>query len=255
MTLFLILLLVAAAIALSLLKWRWSSRMVSLIAVVLFFAIGCGPIPGFLLRNLQSGYSAGAVVPEAASSTIILLGNGTEQIRDASGTQVEVAPLAYGRLAKALELYRACRLKNSHCTVLVTGGDPQHHGASEASVYGARLQQLGVDSSDLLIEGRSLNTWQNAQYTAALLSAHPADQVFLVTSGIHLRRSTLYFGRFGIRGQPVRADYVSATPSAIPLSYNFLLTDLAIHEYVGVLRYFVYERMGWNVSAERPGSL
>jgi hypothetical protein len=44
-------------------------------------------------------------------------------------------------------------------------------------------------------------------------------------------------------------------PSAIPLSYNFLLTDLAIHEYVGVLRYFVYERMGWNVSAERPGSL
>jgi uncharacterized SAM-binding protein YcdF (DUF218 family) len=88
-----------------------------------------------------------------------------------------------------------------------------------------------------------------------VLSAHPVDQVFLVTSGIHLRRSLLYFGHFGIRGQPVRADFVSAMLSPIPLSYNFLLADLAIHEYVGVLRYYVYQFMGWNVSAERPGSL
>jgi hypothetical protein len=43
-------------------------------------------------------------------------------------------------------------------------------------------------------------------------------------------------------------------PSAIPLSYNFLLADLAIHEYAGVLRYLVYERMGWNASAEHAGS-
>ena len=43
--------------------------------------------------------------------------------------------------------------------------------------------------------------------------------------------------------------------SPSPLSYNFLLADLAIHEYVGVLRYSVYQFMGWNVSAERPGSL
>jgi hypothetical protein len=53
----------------------------------------------------------------------------------------------------------------------------------------------------------------------------------------------------------VRADYVSATFSVIPLSYDFLLTDLAIHEYVGYWRYFIYERMGWNVTATHPGSL
>lgn len=254
MTLLLIFLLVAAAIVLTLLKWRRCSLILSFLALALFFAIGCGPIPSALLSDLQSGYSADADVREAPSTTIILLGYGTEQVKEPSGTQVEVPTLAYSRLAKALELYRACRLKSTHCTILVTGGDPQHHGASEASVYATRLQQLGVDASDLLIEGRSLNTWQNAQYTAALLKTHPADQVFLVTSGIHLRRSVLYFERFGIRGQPVRADYVSATPSAIPLSYNFLLADLAIHEYGGVLRYFVYERMGWNASAEHAGS-
>jgi uncharacterized SAM-binding protein YcdF (DUF218 family) len=261
-TLPLILLLVVASIGLAWLNWRKTSRVVAVVAAVLFFGVGCGPIPAFLLTDLQSGYSATGTVREAGATAIILLGNGTERIAATGGpisasaqAVVEVAPLAYGRLVKAVELYRACRLKNSHCTIVVTGGDPQHHGASEAAVYSARLQQIGVESTDILTEGRSLNTWQNAQYTATVLSAHPADQVFLVTSGIHLRRSLLYFGHFGIRGQPIRADFVSAMLSPIPLSYNFLLADLAIHEYVGVLRYSVYQFMGWNVSAERPGSL
>lgn len=88
-----------------------------------------------------------------------------------------------------------------------------------------------------------------------MLKAHPVEQMFLVTSGIHLRRGVLYFGHFGLRGQPVRADYVSALPSLIPQSYNFLVMDLAVHEYIGYLRYFVYEWMGWNVTAQRPGSV
>jgi uncharacterized SAM-binding protein YcdF (DUF218 family) len=256
MTLLLIGLLVVAAVVVSWLKWRRSARILVLLAVASFFAVGCGPIPQVLLSNLQSGYSASAVVGEAASTTIIVLGFGTERVKSADGVKVEVPLFAFSRLVKALELYRACRLKSTHCTILISGGDPQHHGTSEASVYGAQLQKLGADPSDLLIEGRSLNTWQNAQYTAALLRAHPAEQLFLVTSGFHLRRSELYFKRLGLQGQPVRADHVDAIFGLIPIAYNFELADLAVHEYIGVVRYFVYERMGWNAAAEsdRAGS-
>lgn len=251
MTLLVLLVLLAAAYGFARLRWRWTGRVVFFLSVVLFLGIGCGPVPSYLLRNLQSGYSDGVAVRDAPRSAIMLLGNGTERGPDS----VEVAPLAYGRVMKSLELYEACKRKGGSCTVVVTGGDPQHHGASEAAIYSARLRLLGVDSADILVEGRSLNTWQNAQYTAALLKGHPVDQLYLVTSGIHLRRSLLYFDHFGLHGQPVRADYVSAMPSVIPLSYNFLVTDLAIHEYVGYWRYLVYERMGWNVTAARPGSL
>jgi uncharacterized SAM-binding protein YcdF (DUF218 family) len=250
--LLLVVLLFAAAPGFWLLRWRWTGRVFLLLALVLLVGIGCGPIPSYFLRNLQSGYSDTVVVREAPRTVIILLGNGTERVPPAL---LEVAPLAYGRLMKTLELYQACKRRGGGCTVVVTGGDPQHHGAAEAEVYSARLRLLGVDSGDLLIESRSLNTWQNAQFTAALLKAHPVEQVFLVTSGIHLRRSVLYFGHFGLRGQPVRADYVSALPSLIPQSYNFLVMDLAVHEYIGYLRYFVYEWMGWNVTAQRPGSV
>lgn len=253
MTLLVVAILIAAAISLSFLKWRKSSYVISLLAFTVFFGIGCGPLPAFLLTDLQAGYSADVLVHEAKRAAIVLLGNGTERI--AGSPTVEVGPLAYGRLVKALELYQACKRVNDNCLIVVTGGDPQRHGASEAAVYGARLRQLGVNPADITVEERSLNTWQNAQYTAPLLSALSTDQVFLVSSGIHLRRSVLYFAHFGVAAQPVRADYVSAMMSPIPLSYNFLVADLALHEYVGVVRYFVYQRMGWNVRAKRPGAL
>jgi uncharacterized SAM-binding protein YcdF (DUF218 family) len=250
-----ILLLILVALACSLLRWRKTAGVLLILGVTLFVGIGCGPVPGLLLQDLQASYSANGVIHEAHSTTIILLGNGTERFSGVDGVSIEPGPLAYGRITKALELYRACKQKNSACTILVTGGDPQHHGVTEAVVYGALLQRLGVESADLLLETRSQNTWQNAQYSAGLLKSHPADQVLLVTSGTHLRRGVLYFARFGIHGQPVRADWVGAESSVIPASYNFLVTDLAIHEYVGVWRYYVYEAMGWNTAAPKAGAV
>ncbi len=106
-----------------------------------------------------------------------------------------------------------------------------------------------------MLEGRSLNTWQNAQYCAAWLAEHPQDQVVLVTSGFHLRRGALYFAHFGIRTLPVRADYVGAQFSLLPQAYNFLALDLALHEYAGLLRYRLYNVLGWNIAAQAPRAI
>jgi uncharacterized SAM-binding protein YcdF (DUF218 family) len=244
-----ILLLLLVALIGSRLRWRKTAWAFLILGLAVLVSIGCGPVAGILLHDLQASYSGNAVIHPAHSTAIILLGNGTERFSGADGVSLEPGPLAYGRISKALELYRACKQMNSACMILVSGGDPQHHGASEASVYGALLQRLGVEPADLLLETRSRNTWENARYSADLLKLHPAEQVFLVTSAVHLRRSVLYFARFGVHGQPVRADWVSAGWSVIPSAYNFLVTDLALHEYVGLWRYRVYEAMGWNTAA------
>jgi uncharacterized SAM-binding protein YcdF (DUF218 family) len=236
------------------LGWRRSGYGALALSLALFIGIGCGPLPALLLEDLQRSYPAHVAIQPARVTAIILLGNGTEEVGAPPTHAVEVGPLAYGRIVKALELYRACQRVNATCFVLVSGGDPQHHGASEAAVYGAQLTRLGVSPGDLVLEERSLNTFQNAQYTAPLLAARSPDQVFLVSSGSHLRRGLLYFAHFGLQPRAVRADFVSAMRSPLPLSYNFLAADLALHEYEGVLRYFVYQRMGWNVPATRPRS-
>jgi uncharacterized SAM-binding protein YcdF (DUF218 family) len=251
-TLAFITLLVAVAIVLAWLKLRRSAYLVVALVLVLFLGIGCGPIPALLASALQAGYPADAVIHQAQGTAIVLLGGGTEVV---AGSSVEVGPLAYGRLVKSLQLYQECKHVNSVCYVLITGGDPEHHGATEAAVYGAALRQMGLDPADLVLEERSLNTFQNAQYTAPLLQSHKADQVLLVTSGMHVRRSLLYFAHFGVIARPVRADHVSPMAAPIPLSYNFLVTDLVLHEYAGVVRYYVYQFMGWNVRAKKAGSL
>jgi uncharacterized SAM-binding protein YcdF (DUF218 family) len=254
-TLVVITLLVAVAIGLASLKLRRSAYLVVALVLVLFLGIGCGPIPALLTSDLQAGYSADAVIHQAQGTAIVLLGGGTEAVAQGPSPSVEVSPLAYGRLVKSLQLYRECKRVNSVCLVLITGGDPEHHGATEAAVYGAALRQMGLDPADLVLEERSLNTFQNAEYTAPLLQAHKVGQVLLVTSGVHLRRSLLYFTHFGVLARPVRADHVSPMTAPVPLSYNFLVTDLVLHEYAGVVRYYVYQLMGWNVQARKPGAL
>ena len=246
----LILLLVVITAVLSRLQRRGSARILGVLTVLLALVIGYGPVPALLLRNLQAGYPDTGPPLWQPRAAIVVLGAGIQHAEDVH--MLQPAPLAYARILKGLELYRQCRQAGKACVLLVSGGDPHELGTSEAKVYAAVLERLGVDSTDIVTEGNSLNTWQNARFCAAWLREHPQDQVILVTSGMHVRRSLLYFSHFGIPAQGVRADYVDALVSAVPQAYNFLVTDLALHEYAGVVRYHVYELLGWNVEARRP---
>lgn len=253
MTLNVLLVLILLAIVLSLLKWRRCSRVLAVLAVLLLLAVGCGPVPIALLTRLQSPYATDALPAWGQRNAIVLLGAGT--VRVAGSGQVEASLGAHGRIDKAVQLYRACRQSGRLCKVEVSGGDAGGLGKSEAAIYAEQLQRLGVDAADLLLESRSLNTWQNAQFSAPLLKAYGADRVLLVSSGFHLHRGMLYFTHFGIQAIPVRADYLSGTMSWLPLSSNFTMADRALHEYAGIAQYHEYNAMGWNVQATKAEAL
>jgi uncharacterized SAM-binding protein YcdF (DUF218 family) len=248
--------LVIALIAAALLRWTsWRKTALGLFlaALLLILGIGCGPVAGWMARSLQAGYPAQPTTGWGTRTGIILLGGGTERVADSGA--IETTTLAYGRLVKALELYVACKRHGGDCFILASGGDPRHHGLSEAAAYGLQLEHLGVAHTDIVLEPKSWNTWQNAQFSAQLLSQHPADRLFLVTSGVHLHRALLYFGHFGLHPTPVRADYVAAILSPVPLAYNLLLADLALHEYWGILLYPVYPQLGRLVAHDKPGAI
>jgi len=253
MTVAILLSLVIAAALFARARWRQTARILFIFTGVLVVAVGCGPLPAITLKNLQTGYSDEPVRSWQQKTAIVVLGGGTEQVADTKA--VEVLAIVYGRIVKTLDLYRQCKLNGRACSVIVSGGDPRRSGVSEAKAYAGVLVKIGVDPADLVIEGRSLNTWQNAQFCAAWLSEHPQEQVVLVTSGLQLRRGSLYFAHFGIHALPARADYVGAVVGVLPQAYNFLLMDLTLHEYAGLVRYRVYEMLGWNIEARRPGAL
>jgi uncharacterized SAM-binding protein YcdF (DUF218 family) len=244
--------LVVFAAAFANLKWCRTSRILYAISVIFFLAIGCGPVPLWLLRDLQSAYAMKPVIKWGRFNAIVLLGAGADKSIP-TGSE-EPSFFSYGRILETVRLYNSCRKTKVICKIVISGGDAKDHGTPEATVYCNSLLKLGIDASDISLESASMNTWQNAQFTSAALRRLGADHVLLVSSGIHLRRSMLYFAYFGVAVTPVRADYLRAVLSPLPLAYNFAAADFALHEYVGIVRYHVYNALGWNSQAQHSAT-
>ncbi|WP_159917491.1 YdcF family protein [Pantoea sp. 18069] len=235
MTLGLLIALAVLAAACCAGRWRRLGRSLYALCAVLFLAVGCGYIPAWLLGNLQAAYDVKPVNAWAQRNAIVVLGGGTEKIA-ASGC-VEPGIRSYARIVEAATLQRDCRKTGAECKIIVSGGDAQRTGVSEAQVYRNALLTLGMAGSDVLIEPYSWTTWQHARLTSDVLHDFAPDHVVLVSSSVHLRRSQLYFSHFGIDAQQVRADYLHAQKSPLPKSHNFAVADVALHEYLEIARY------------------
>lgn len=237
------------------LAWRGSRRTgvaVLLLALGTLWGVGYRPVPQRMLDGLQDGLSTQVSGTWAPRNAIILLGAGTTRVPD--GT-VEPSFYAFGRIARAAAVYQQCHASGNDCKLLVSGGDAVHSGRAEALVYSDLLVGMGVPRSDLVLEPRSLSTWQNAQFSRPLLAAYHPQKLVLVTSGMHMPRALLYFGHFGMHPEPVRADLLRARKGWLPSSWNAMVFDLALHEYIGQLQFRIYNLTGKNPPPLPPLSL
>lgn len=230
-------------------RWRKTGRALLALTVLLFFGIGCGALPRLLSDSLQHGYEANPSIAWGPRNAIVVLGAGTAVVED---QPLQPSFFVDGRLLRAAQLYSACKAAGKDCRLVASGGDSQAHGEAEAVVYGRALRALGIPEVDIALESRSMSTWQNAQFTRPMLASYAPQHIVLVTSSIHLRRSLLYFAHFGIVPQPVAGDWVNARREVAPDSWDFFLMDASLHEYLGILRYRVYNLMGWNAPKAPP---
>ncbi|MEZ8054725.1 YdcF family protein [Vibrio atlanticus] len=249
---FIILLLLLVFVGVTrLFQWRKTSSFIKLLLISLFILIGSGLIPRYLLNDLQANYERKPDIQWTSHNAIVLLGAGTQLI--ASTQEFEPTFFSFGRINETASQYKNCAKAQTICKVIVSGGDAQNNGVTEAEVYQQQLLRLGVPLADIIQESNSVNTWKNAQLTSDLMKHHQFDNIVLVSSGLHIRRSELYFNHFGLNVVPVRADYMAAQISWLPLWYNFAVTDFALHEQLGFARYNLYNFMGWNSKREKPG--
>lgn len=257
MSLLILFIFILATLFLVILHYHRTAITILCVSIVYIIAIGNGFIPCILGKQLLSP-SYYTVLPEwKKNNGIILLGGGTAKL----GAIPKLNPLpliaSYSRIQKTAQLYYSCKKSSENCKIIVSGGDPCRIGSTEAVVYRDELIALGVNPNDIELETKSLNTFQNAKYVEALLKSQEIqfEQLYLVTSGFHLKRALLYFSYFKIMPMGVASDFLASKPGFIPTSYNFLVTDMMLHEILGIWRFHLYNFLGWNITAKVPGSL
>ncbi|CAN5453461.1 YdcF family protein [soil metagenome] len=255
MTILILLLFIALTSFLILLKYKKTSIAMLIITLVYFVLVGNGFLALLLTQQLELPYVIDEKLYWEKRNAIVILGAGAVKIPQIN--IVKPTSLAYARIFTAARLYSFCKKTGNICTIIVSGGDASNTGVSEALAYKKELLDLNVKNSDLILEAHSLNTFQNAKFTSKLIKAATFNKVFLVTSAIHSKRSLLYFSYFGVTATPVASDYMAPIISLIPLGYNFVLADFALHEYAGIVRFQLYNLFGWNKStpAERSISI
>ncbi|GAA4505292.1 hypothetical protein GCM10023172_32900 [Hymenobacter ginsengisoli] len=148
------------------------------------------------------------------------------------------------RLTNALWLYRAGRVRR----LIISGGSGAvlRTQGTEAGNLRTLFLLAGVPDSAILLEQRSRNTRENAQFTKELLAQHPdIKSLVLVTSAFHERRAVGCFARVGLAAQPFPADFRTTdrswTPDywLVPDAEALVRWSLLLHELAGWLVYKV----------------
>lgn len=221
-----------------------------LAALAWIFVIGSGVVTYGLLSGLQH-YSPVEVLSGRDNIAIVVLGGGT--VEDKKNKTFRGSSFASSRVFEAARVYTLCKKVGAVCHILASGGDPQKKGVSEAEIMKRDLSAVGVSESDIILEAKSNTTFQNAEFSSAILREQNFSRIVLVTSGVHMRRALTYFSYFLIDALPSPSDYLTAYLSLMPQSFNFAIMDACVHEYLGLFRHVIFNFFGWNPSVSTPG--
>lgn len=225
---------------------HWNAIGLGLAALGLFLLIGTGIFPHILASRLQRSFSV--IHPAQAtfghSVCIILLGEGSTI--DPRTHESVPSWIAGSRIATAAGLHRAAVASGARCWIIIAGERTRSERSVSPSAYARMLTDLGVSESDVIFENDGLNTYQHARNISALVKSRPAETTYLVTSALHMKRALLYLGGFGVRPAPFPSDFIHAPRQLLPVGYNFAVSDIALHQHIGILRFHIYEAFGIN---------
>ncbi|MDX2195346.1 MAG: YdcF family protein [Cytophagales bacterium] len=208
-------------------------------AVSLFFIFGNQYIIQQLIWNWEMSPTLIAALPKHDIG--IVLGGGIKSVKkDPDRVTLNAAG---DRVMQAVYLYKIGKINK----ILYSGGEgsinPQGH--EEAVKAKILLNLLGIPDSNLIIESKSKNTYENAAFTAKILQKYSNSKLLLITSGIHMRRSLACFAKQGLNTTPYTADiddrdgFYGWGYYIFPSSLSFLLWDMYLHEVIGYFSYYM----------------
>jgi len=222
------------------------------ISLAILWLCSTSYVSSSLVRSLEWQYLPPEELPNA--DRIVVLGGGIGSPE--YPRQIVELSSAADRVVYASWLYH----QGAAPKIILTGGYIPWKGKREGSPaenMAIILEMLSVPDDALILEEDSLNTYENAVNTKAILDAEGINRIILVTSASHMPRSVGLFAKQGLEVIPAPTDY-SVTQAGwerlwepnfttqlfnlIPNVSNLSATTIALKEYIGIL---IYTLRGW----------
>lgn len=235
--------LVIISIILAYYSRRWLAKFLLFFSITMLWLCSTPFFANYLSASLEQRYLPVPVKDSPTTDAIVVLGGAIDIVQFPRITP----ELNRGadRVLHAARLYRAGKAP----LVIASGGNLRQskNGTSEAAAMVQLLTEWGVPSEAIIIEGYSLNTYQNALFTQRILEEKELKRVLLVTSASHMRRALATFRSAGIDAIPSPTDYETIEQAwmfldGLPDSKALDKTTRCLKEYLG---FIVYWWRGW----------
>ena len=213
-------------------------RKLVVASVVLLAICGFSPLGNLLLYPLESRFPPWDAARGAPHGIIVLGGSIDADLSATHGAAIVRS--SADRIIAAAAL--AHRYPNAR--VIFSGGSANlaSNDAREADYAGAVFESLGISKARLIMERRSRNTQENAEFSKTLAAPKDGERWLLVTSAFHMPRSVGLFRKagFDVEVYPVgwrvgeRADLLTFSTLALD---GLGRTDVAMREWMGLVAY------------------
>jgi uncharacterized SAM-binding protein YcdF (DUF218 family) len=233
------LILSALGLVLVAIGWRRTGIASGTLGLLILALSTCTNFGEVLIAPLENRFVR--VAEPAHIDGIVVLGGGMDQ---AVNTVRKGWELKYSgdRFVETLRL----ALTHPEAKLVLSGGVAVTNEGEEPEADAAArfYRAFGIAADRLIIEPKSRNTEENAQFSKELAAPKPGETWLLVTSAFHMPRSMALFRRAGFEVIAWPADYMSAGNQSFALSLGdasdkLVTTNLAVREWAGLVGYWL----------------
>lgn len=129
--------------------------------------------------------------------------------------------------------------------LLFTGGNDAGNGVREAEAMKNEAIRLTVPSKNIIIENKSISTYENAIFTKKIIMDQGFKSAIIVTSNYHMRRSRLVFNK-AFKNTGIKLVFCSVQDTRFNPKWwftNAYSRHIVISEYEKLVGYFIEGRL------------
>lgn len=207
---------------------RRLARHTLMASALIYGVFGLGPVAYALLGPLERAYPpvSDLSAMQDVDTIVVLTGHASRNAEMPPADLLNVSSIY--RLMHAVWLMRG----QPYSKTIISGSE------ESAEVMGEVALELGVSADRLQVDGNAPDTGHSAKRMRSKLEG---ERCALVTSAGHMPRAMGVFSRQGVECVPAPVEFYSTYALGffdyLPSPRSLALSDLAIHEYLGLAWY------------------